>query len=455
MMYVAFFLVASMVKPVSAVSWFELIFGLNEPTGLFVVPLADILQMETYSACSDIEGSCVWSAAECSANCEGSYYSCQSSTDCDMCCCVCGSILTTTTTSSTVPITTTTTQPSDDGCSCSGWYPGSCGENNCDGDERYYWRMCTPSNCLSESKCSDDAGCEVETPSVCTDECMDTATECNSHCSLLGKSGSCSTTDDCNCCCECVDNLPSHYCGDGNVDSGEDCEANSDCVQVKSKCDYSSRTYCTRDGYGECENCDCTYDSWECGSAESGDYCDNCYHCGDDKCNCGETNSTCGYDCDENNEDVVDEESGSEYCPGECTSPTECSIAGFKCDYSYEGCGCCCVETGNVTSVCEDSDEGLLKEVKGVCVIDGEEYADSCVDEYTVKEYMCGENACEFEDMECGDGMMCEDGICVQADWCEMYISQSCMDSCEGDYMEGYGECIEGVCCLEMPPRPK
>ncbi len=316
--YVLFFVVAMLVKPVSAFNIWDMFYG-HRPTGLFSVPLGDILNMATYSSCISEGGNCVWSASECSATCEGSYYSCKSSTDCDTCCCVCGSVLETTTTSSTVPITTTTTSTVPGTCSCSGWYPGRCGESGCDSDERYYWRMCTPDGCLPDEKCSSDAGCaQADTPST-------TSTS-----------------------------IPTE----------------------------------------------------------------------------------------------------GESCPGECASPTECSVAGYECDYSYDDCDmCCCVEKTAAVG-CTDTDLGVNVYVKGSCTDGDGTHTDSCMGT-SVREYSCGGGDCNYEDVVCTGGMACDGGICKASAMCEDYTSQECKESCGKDDTTGYGSCPSGeTCCLSPPPKP-
>ena len=87
-------------------------------------------------------------------------------------------------------------------------------------------------------------------------------------------------------------------CGNGNIDSGEDCELkstnnNAYCIQTQKNCDTSSRKYCTRDGLGNCNNlCKCVYDTWSCGPVDDSSYCNNCNHIGDGYCNCGENSLT-------------------------------------------------------------------------------------------------------------------------------------------------------------------
>ena len=95
----------------------------------------------------------------------------------------------------------------------------------------------------------------------------------------------------------CPDACPSS-CGDGNLDQGEECEPkstsnNNNCDQIGTKCDTVNRKYCTRDGFGNCDNnCQCIEDPWSCGSTDDSSYCNNCNHIGDGYCNCGEDSTT-------------------------------------------------------------------------------------------------------------------------------------------------------------------
>ena len=45
-------------------------------------------------------------------------------------------------------------------CSCSSWSEGSCGGGSCNSEQKQWTRTCTPSACVSETKCEYDADCE-------------------------------------------------------------------------------------------------------------------------------------------------------------------------------------------------------------------------------------------------------------------------------------------------------
>jgi hypothetical protein len=139
------------------------------------------------------------------------------------------------------------------GCTCSNWVNDVCGGNACPNTQMHQTRTCNPAGCDVESRCIDDPSC-VAPPT----------------------------------------------CGNGNLDSGEECDPpgqnSNQCSQTTSFCDYNNRKYCTRDQFGDCVNCQCSEDPWNCGPADSLSYCNFCNHCGDNVCNCDETPSSCSQD---------------------------------------------------------------------------------------------------------------------------------------------------------------
>ncbi len=90
--------------------------------------------------------------------------------------------------------------------------------------------------------------------------------------------------------------LEDSYCTDddpldgvNNLTCGAPCDQDEDCPQTTEMCDYVNRVYCTRDGYGTCDqNCEFLEDDWDCGEPDDELYCLNCAHCGDGTVNCGE-----------------------------------------------------------------------------------------------------------------------------------------------------------------------
>ncbi len=131
--------------------------------------------------------------------------------------------------------------------------------------------------------------------------CTSTVKNCNAECIASGADNGCCVNGACQCNCDIE-------CGDGDIDSGEECEPpdtddNEYCNQETSRCDYSIKQYCVReihpmgdlDPYGDCDaSCQCVEDAFTCRISP---YCDNCNHCGDGECNCEETSSSCPPDC--------------------------------------------------------------------------------------------------------------------------------------------------------------
>lgn len=93
-------------------------------------------------------------------------------------------------------------------------------------------------------------------------------------------------------CCNYTITQPT--CGDGNIDLGETCDPpntvdSHNCSQTAGYCNYTTRRYCTRDQYGNCNPvCQCMNDTGACGTTDDANYCSNCNHCGDGNVNCGE-----------------------------------------------------------------------------------------------------------------------------------------------------------------------
>ncbi len=112
--------------------------------------------------------------------------------------------------------------------------------------------------------------------------CFQTTQEC-----LGPKLGTRDAYGDCNSICGCAYDPFTYQCVEGQC--GALCDQDEDCPQTTEKCDYVNRVYCTRDGYGTCdENCECLEDDWVCGDPDDELYCLNCAHCGDGVVNCNE-----------------------------------------------------------------------------------------------------------------------------------------------------------------------
>jgi hypothetical protein len=64
---------------------------------------------------------------------------------------------------------------------------------------------------------------------------------------------------------------------------------------------------------------------------------------------------------------------------------------------------------------CQDSDGGKDKAVKGTVTAPGKSLGDECVGTSAVKEYYCSGNDAASEEIQCGSGMQCASGACVEA----------------------------------------
>ena len=85
----------------------------------------------------------------------------------------------------------------------------------------------------------------------------------------------------------CTDDDP--FDGINYLTCGAPCDEDEDCPQTTTMCNYTDRTYCTRDSYGTCDGtCECVEDDWICGEPDDEAYCLNCAHCGDGVLNCDE-----------------------------------------------------------------------------------------------------------------------------------------------------------------------
>jgi len=118
------------------------------------------------------------------------------------------------------------------------------------------------------------------------------------------------------------------------------------------------------------------------------------------------------------------------------------------------------VEEEVVSSFCEDNDYGIFMTIASTCTDNEAEYKDVCVDDKSVKEYVCStpseeDTVCLFVEADCEAGFVCKDGACVQSESCEDYPSQECKEVCGSSDLNGVGGCSGGdVCCLELPPLP-
>lgn len=170
--------------------------------------------------------------------------------------------------------------------------------------------------------CSDGTlygNCSSTKPKYCkSGTLIDNCTQCG--CS----SGTCQANETC---------LVIPVCGNSIINSGEQCELpntnnNNYCSQSTYSCNYTSREYCTRDGYGNCNNlCRCVADTWSCGSAADTNYCNNCNHCGDGSVNCGEV-------CEKGQTQSC--AGGTQTCLSDCSEWGSCSATAANLVFSID-----------------------------------------------------------------------------------------------------------------------
>ncbi|MFH1696065.1 MAG: Ig-like domain-containing protein [Candidatus Micrarchaeota archaeon] len=82
-------------------------------------------------------------------------------------------------------------------------------------------------------------------------------------------------------------------CGNGIIDSGEECEMDSECISAypENYCDYDLKKYGSRSV--ECSSCICSVEGWNYSTTK---YCNKCSPCGDGEINCSETEESCPED---------------------------------------------------------------------------------------------------------------------------------------------------------------
>ena len=91
-----------------------------------------------------------------------------------------------------------------------------------------------------------------------------------------------------------VNNVSDPQCGDGVINSGEECEVDSDCFTTsKTQCDYSTQKYGTRSI--TCSSCSCVVGYWNYSAKNSSLYCDSCDSCKDNE------EGNCNEDCQSSN----------------------------------------------------------------------------------------------------------------------------------------------------------
>ncbi len=242
----------------------------------------------------------------------------------------------------------------------------------------------TGETCDSDNDCPDGGFCSPET---CQCVC-EAPTECQAS------SSSCSIYDDCESAfgsgwkcsevidggvttCDCIQTTPDIMCGNGVLDSGEDCEASSDCTIAGQIC--TSSCQCRT----ECSNASDSCDATLCASNPDGNACvpdgDSCY--------CNECPVTDFQDCISSAECAV-----GQSCEGGICSNTKVldSDTNSGCRAEAVGSGYACTAHKNANKeVNGDNTRGYCFPVDyGVCTTTLNPGA--CNEEYL------GQVACDF-----------------------------------------------------------
>ncbi len=189
---------------------------------------------------------------------------------------------------------------------------------------------------------------------------------------------------------------PTNYCGDGSVDSGEQCEYpstsnNHHCSQSTSKC--NDNKYGTRDTYGNCNsNCQCVKDSfsYQCVQGLCNAECDQNSDCTANTCYKTYSDYCTGKKLTEyDNDKIKDSTAVSDSCSNSCQNScmcTECSVdcsAPLTHTYCVQGiCGAQCDSDND----CNDNNPTTIDTCKSNCMCEhqaacGDGFVDSAANE--------------------------------------------------------------------------
>jgi hypothetical protein len=204
------------------------------------------------------------------------------------------------------------------------------------------------------------------------------------------------------------------YCGDGNLDNGEECELpetnnNSFCCQTTEEC--LGNKLGVRDGLGYCDvNCGCIEDNFEysCVKGECGAECESDGDCESNICNesyddyCEDKKLV-----DYNANSILDSFEVEDDCENTCDLEGDCSCSDCEVDCSAEPLVHCVIDICGAECKfdidCDDDDEHTLDKCNG------------CMCEYEQLPY-CGDGNLD-------DGEECDDGNNIGGDGC----SANCM----------------------------
>ncbi|MCD4740033.1 thrombospondin type 3 repeat-containing protein, partial [archaeon] len=256
-----------------------------------------------------------------------------------------------------------------------------------------------------------------------------------------------------------------HYCGDGELDTGEECELNATddnqyCSQTKEECEGNQTM--TRDAFGYCDGeCFCIEDNWNnpvCIEGSCGAECDEDADCDDldphtldwcelDACYCdheympycGDGNVDAGEECELNATD------NNTYCDQTSEQCVGAQIQ-YRDSFGYCDGDCGCVEDSWSNPQC------VVDECNAECAINAD--CDD-QDEYTIDTCNLDTCSCEYEDIPyCGDGNVDPAEECELPETEDNNYCDQTTETCEGTktkYRDEAGYCDGNCGCVEDP----
>jgi hypothetical protein len=73
-----------------------------------------------------------------------------------------------------------------------------------------------------------------------------------------------------------------------------------------------------------------------------------------------------------------------------------------------------CASGRCIKSACSDTDDGIDFTIEGTASANSVEMTDECINRHVLREYYCYGNGIVSVDEDCGSGMVCDDGTCVE-----------------------------------------